>query len=158
MRQLEPTDLTFFETSPYRIIGRAHVAAPPDRVFASFADPGEWSKWFPLLKRAEWIKGTGGIGSERQVTMGAGLGTFRERFIAWEPGVRYAFTMFETTSPLVKQLAEEYRLSPEDGGTRVDWVMAASPNLLGRITWMPMKALTGSLFRRGGVKLDALLR
>ncbi|HEY4178712.1 MAG TPA: SRPBCC family protein [Kofleriaceae bacterium] len=158
MRSLAPSDLAFFRTSPYRVVGRVRLSASPDRVFASFADPDDWPKWFPLMKSAAWLSRTGGIGSEREVRMGAGLGTFRERFIAWEPGARYSFTMFETSSPLVTQLAEDYRLSPDGMGTRVDWIMAATPNLLGRIAWPPMKVLMGSLFRRGGVKLEALLR
>jgi uncharacterized protein YndB with AHSA1/START domain len=154
---LEPTTLDFFETSAHRIVGRAHLSASPDRVFASFADPAEWPKWFPMLRRATWTEGTGGLGSAREVQMGGGLGVFRERFIAWEPGVRFAFTMFETSSPLVKQMAEDYRLSPQDGGTRLDWVMAASPSTLGRFTWPVTKALMNSFFRRGGKRLEALL-
>ena len=158
MRSLEATNLEFFETSKHRIVGRAHLSASPERVFASFAEPSEWPKWFPMLRSATWIGQAGGVGSEREVRMGGGLGVFRERFIAWEPGVRYSFTMFETSSPLVNQLAEDYRLAPEDGGTRLDWVMAGAPTTIGRIAWPVTKALLGSFFRRGGKKLETLLR
>jgi uncharacterized protein YndB with AHSA1/START domain len=158
MRSLKPTDLEFFETSKHRITGSAHLSASADRVFASFADPSEWPRWFPMLRSATWIKDTGGVGAEREVKMGGGLGVFRERFIAWDPGVRYSFTMFATTSPLVTSLAEDYRLTPEDGGTRLDWVMAGAPTTIGRIAWPLTKALLGNFFRRGGKKLETLLR
>lgn len=157
MRSLEPTTLAFFETSSHRIVGRARVSASPTEVFASFAEPGEWTKWFPLLRRATWIKGSGGVGSEREVQMGAGLGVFRERFIAWEPGVRFSFTMFETSSPLVAQLAEDYRLAPDGGGTQIDWVMAGRPSTIGRVAWPLTKVMMNQFFRRGGKKLEALL-
>ena len=157
MRSLNPTDLDFFTTSAHRIVGRRHISASPERVFGSFAEPSEWPKWFPMLRRATWLKGTGGLGSEREVKMGGGLGVFRERFIVWEPGARFSFTMFETTSPLVDQLAEDYRLTPEGDGTRLDWVMAGRPTTIGRVAWPVTKAMMGYFFRRGGKQLDALL-
>lgn len=158
MRTLTPVDLEFFTTASHRIVGRARLSASPDKVFASFARPQDWPAWFPMLRSATWLDGTGGVGATREVKMGGGLGVFRERFIAWEPGVRYAFSMFETTSPLVTQLGEDYRLSPDGTGTQLDWVMAASPTTLGKIAWPGMKALMSNFFRRGGKKLEQHLR
>ncbi|MFT3700148.1 MAG: SRPBCC family protein [Kofleriaceae bacterium] len=158
MRTLAPVDLDFFETASRKIVGRAHLSASPDKVFASFARPDEWRTWFPMLRSATWINGEGGLNSEREVKMGGGLGVFRERFIAWQPGVRFSFTMFETSSPLVTQMGEDYRLSPDGTGTQLDWVMAATLTTLGTIAWPATKALMGSFFRRGGKKLEAHLR
>ena len=156
MKTLEPTDLAFFDSAPLRIVATARFAVPPAHVFEAFADPGTWPRWFPLMTRAAWTKGEASVGAERDVALTL-LGTFRERIIAWEPGKRFAFTMVGSTSPLADRLAEDYRLSPDAGGTRLDWVMAGHPTSVGKLLTPAVRAMMRQIFRRAGKNLDHLL-
>ncbi len=145
MKPMAPVDLDYLDRAPMRVQLSATVAAPPATVFAAFADPADWTRWWPMMHRAAWTKGQGGVGSERQVALRL-FGKFEERFIAWEPGARFAFTMIGSTSPMATQMAEDYRLTAVDGGTRIDWTMAATPTGLGRAM---RPALTRVLGRMG---------
>jgi uncharacterized protein YndB with AHSA1/START domain len=153
VKTLEPADLGFFARAAQRIVATAHVSVPPERVFASFAEPAEWTRWFPLMTAARWVGGTPGVGAEREVAL-TGLGRFRERMIAWEPGRRFAFTMIGSTSPLASQIAEDYQLHAERAGTRIEWIMAATPTSAGRLLRTPTRLLMQSLFARGGRNLE----
>ncbi len=156
MKSLGPTDLAFFDHAALRVTGTAQLSVPPARVFASLADPSDWPRWFPLMTQARWVSGQPGLGAEREVTLTA-LGRFRERFIAWQPGERFSFTMIGSTSPLAVQLAEDYRLTGDGRGTRLDWVMAATPTGLGKLLAGPTRAMMQRVFARGGRNLEHLL-
>jgi uncharacterized protein YndB with AHSA1/START domain len=156
MKQLAPADLGFLDTAPLRITGSARLAASPDHVFASFADAPQWLRWWPMMTRCTWTVDTAAVGAEREVAVRL-LGRFRERMIAWQPGARFAFTMIGSTSPAASQLAEDYRLSADGGGTRIDWVLAAQPSAFGRVASPVMRALLGWMFRRGMERFEHLL-
>lgn len=157
MKTLTPTDLAYFDDAPVRIVSSTTLPATPAEVFAIFADITSWPSWFPMMKRAAWSgEARGGLGAEREVTMRM-LGRFRERMIAWDPGARFAFTMIGSTSPLVRQLAEDYRLTAVDGGTRLDWVMAATPTTIGKLGMPVMRRIMLRIFERAGRRLRARL-
>jgi hypothetical protein len=65
--------------------------------------------------------------------------------------------MIGTTSPLVKRVGEDYRLTPVAKGTRLDWVFAAIPSTLGNVTRPVTRRIVRHMFRRGIPKLDRLL-
>ena len=144
---MTPVELDFFERAPMRVTVTATVPAAPATVFSAFADPGDWTRWWPMMHRAAWTKGAGGVGSERVVALRL-FGRFEERFIAWEPGARFAFTMIASTSPMATQLAEDYRLIAVDGGTRIDWTMAAAPSGLGRAVRPALTRVMGRMGRQ----------
>lgn len=155
MKTLAPTDLDFFDSAPVRIVASATIPTRPAVLFDLFADVASWPAWFPMMKRAAWHGGrSGGLGAEREVALRL-LGRFHERMIAWEPGARFSFTMIGTTSPLVRQLAEDYRLTAVDGGTRLDWVLAATPTTIGKASMPMMRVIMRRLFARAGKRLRA---
>src|SRR5687768_4114357 len=85
------------------------------------------------MYRAEWVSAqTSGVGAEREVYLRL-LGAYRERFIAWEPGARFSFTMTASSTPMVHALLEDFVFTDEGAHTRVDWVLAADPRLLGKL-------------------------
>ena len=153
MKTLEPTDLDFFDAAPVRIVASTTIPTTPAALFDVFADITSWPSWFPMMKRAAWQGGrSGGLGAEREVALHL-LGRFRERMIAWQPGARFAFTMIGSTSPLVRHLAEDYKVSAVDGGTRLDWVMAATPTTLGKAGMPMMRVIMRRLFAKAGQRL-----
>lgn len=159
MIRLPPQSVDFFERAPLKVQERAVVAKSPDEVFAAFADAPSWPRWFPLMTRCDWVSTeTSGVGAERVVHLTL-LGTYRERFIAWEPGRRFSFTMTETSSPLARALAEDFRFSPVDGGaaTAIDWTLAAEPRLVGRIARPILVATMKRVFRESGHRLSRFL-
>jgi hypothetical protein len=157
VRKLDPVSLSFFDDAPFRVVTTIRLAVPPERVFATLAEPETWPRWFPMMSRAAWTSpNTAAIGAEREVAVRA-FGTFRERFIAWQPGVRYAFTMIGTTSPLVDAMAEDYRLSAVGGGTQLEWVLAARPTRLGNAVKPVLRAIIRRIGAGAGRRLARYL-
>ncbi len=155
MKTLTPTDLEYFDRAPVRIVASTTIPTSPATLFDLFADVASWPTWFPMMKRAAWSGGrSGGLGAEREVALRL-LGRFRERMIAWEPGARFAFTMIGTTSPLVRQVAEDYRVTAVDGGTRLDWALAATPTTIGKAGMPMMRVIMRRLFAGAGNRLRA---
>ena len=150
--------LAEIETAPFRVHETARFEASPDALFARMVDPRSWLEWFPLMYRADWVtQKTNGVGAEREVALRV-FGKYRERMLAWEPGERFAFTMTASTSPLVKRMAEDWRMSREGNGVRLDWTVGGYPTTLGRAGAPALRAVLSRLFAGGGAKLDKLLR
>lgn len=159
MIELRSETLDFFERASLRVSETAKVAATPARVFAAFADVGSWPAWFPLMYRAEWISGSGGVGSEREVALRL-LGAYRERFIAWDVGSRFSFTMTASSSPLAKAIGEDFRFTALDGGraTEIAWTLAADPTWLGKVLEPALRGVMRRVFLKSGVALEKHLR
>lgn len=159
MFRLAPQPLEFVDSAPLRVSDSAVVRASPERVFRAFADTASWPKWFPLMTKAKWVSDAHeGIGAEREVTLTL-LGTYREKFIAWEPEKRFAFTMTKSSSPLARAICEDFQFTAEDGGaaTRIDWVLAADPRAIGKVLRPVLEQTMKRVFRRSGPKLQAYL-
>lgn len=160
MIALRPETLDFLERAPLRVSQSATIGATPLRVFAVFADAPSWPRWFPLMHRASWSSPEiEQVGAVREVAL-HGLGIYRERFIAWEPGSRFAFTMTETSSPLARAIVEDFQMSPVRDGeaTRLSWTLAAEPTTVGRVAKPFVEGIMRRVFLASGPRLEAYLR
>lgn len=143
MRDMVPMTLDDAAAAPFRVAVTTLLDADPHAVFAELGDP---SLWFPMMRRSVWRTGaTSGVGAEREVDV-LGFGRFRERMLVWEPGARVAFTMIATTSPLIARMSEDWRMSRADGRTRVEAIITASPTTLGRLAQPVLRRVVATVF------------
>lgn len=120
MPKLNPKDLPYLDAAAHRLDFSRVVPAPPERVFAVLEDLDSWAKWFVDFKRAEKTSaGPLGVGATRRVWVGPL--SLEERFVAWEPGRRFSFTMLDMNLPLLASMLEDWQLTPVEGGTKVDY-------------------------------------
>ncbi len=119
---LRPEDLSFPDRALVRLAFSRVVPAPPERVFDVLADHDAWERWFVDFKKAS-VTGEvrEGVGTRRRVWVGPMV--LDERFIAWERGSRFSFTMVASNLPILSAMVEDWRLVPVEGGTRVDYAV-----------------------------------
>lgn len=158
MRELPPVELDWIARAPNVVKVSARFTAPPAKVFAAFADAATWPRWFPLMSSAAYADAAGGgLGRERTVKLRT-LGTFRERFIAWDDPGRYAFTAVATSSPMLKRFGEDYRLTADGSGTRFDWTMGAELRGVAKAGAPILRMIMRRLLTRAARKLEARLQ
>ncbi len=158
MRDMQPMTLADIAAAPFRLTKTARFDTTPEALWAQLIDPATWLRWFPLMYRAEWITPqTSGVGATRDVALRV-FGTYREQMIAWEPNARFSFTMTGSTSPLVSRMAEDWRLTRDGSGVRLDWTVGATPTTLGRVGAPALRGVLSRLFAGGRPKLEKLLR
>lgn len=111
---LTEQDADWAGAAPVHHSGEAVVNADPATVFATLADHASWPQWFRGLTRAVPDGDGSGVGATRTVWVGPAR--VRERFVAWEPGRRFAFCGIEANTPGLKSLVEVIDLRPADEG------------------------------------------
>lgn len=109
-----------------------HSAAPPETVFEILADGAGWSRWAgPIIVKSWWEReGTpapGGVGAIRGLGL-KGLGS-REEILAYEPSTHHAYTILSGLP--VRDYRADVRLTPDNGGTRIEWSGSFTPKLPG---------------------------
>jgi uncharacterized protein YndB with AHSA1/START domain len=135
----------------------ATLAAPRDRVFAAFADPAGWPAWFPNVQAAAYLTPPPhGVGTIREARV---AGTrWREEMIAWDDGVRWAWTVLQATVPLASAQVESFAFADAPGGgTRVEWTLALEPRLVARLGARFTPATLARMLERATAALDARL-
>jgi uncharacterized protein YndB with AHSA1/START domain len=150
-----PTELDFTTSSPHRLVFDAIAEAPPSRVFDIFARGEGQEKWFADFKACRWTSPEPyKVGTTREIQLK--LLTVKERFVAWEEGVRVAFSIDAITIPLVKRMMEDFQLEAVgEKGTRVVWTVHYEPTLVMRPVHPVAKMVFGKMFR---TSLDGLVK
>ncbi len=126
MRATERRPIDWAERAPLVVQATATSAAPPDAVFAVLADHERWPEWFPNVRKVVVTGAASGVGATRRVHIpGAAVD---EVFIAWEPGVRWAFTGTAAKPGFLTSIVEDCRLEPVEGGTAISYTMYLEPS------------------------------
>lgn len=95
------------------------IAAPPEAVWARIADHESWTDWFTTLDKVE-VTGVGtGVGGNRTVTVRKL--PIEEEFTAWDLNERFAFAITKSSLPILEALAEDVRIVPTAGGSKVTY-------------------------------------
>ena len=127
MATYQPEDITFADRAPITAEGVGIVAGTPAEVWAALVDYPAWPTWFGNLKSCEPTSTPAtGIGSTRRVVLTGGI-AFDERFIAWDEGELWSFTVI-SGPPVFNRLVERVTITPlDERRTEVRYRMAIEP-------------------------------
>jgi uncharacterized protein YndB with AHSA1/START domain len=154
---LRREDLGFIERAPIVQVAEATLAAPRGAVFAALADAAAWPRWFPNVRTARYTTAPPhGVGTIREANVGGTM--WSEEMIAWEPEVRWAWTVVAASVPFARAQVESFELRPAPPGTRVRWTLALEPRLLARLSAPWLGRSMRRLFGRAMHNLDDVLR
>lgn len=150
-RRLRPVGIDFVETAPVRLVFAREIRAAPERVYRALAEdvPG-WSDWFSAVTSARPTD----LGREVRLRGGT---WFEETVLAAKEAEVYAYRVDATNAPGLRALAEEWRLTPAGGGTRVQWTFAVDGTAALRLLLTVGRAGLGRAFRDAVTALDRRL-
>lgn len=153
-----PVDLDFVDSAPLRFVSEVEIAASPEQVFNIFEDENAWPKWFDDIVKVEWTSpkpygvGTTRIGTLKRMTV-------HEKFIAWDPGRRFAFCLTAATLPIAHAFCEDYRLKPlGNGKTRFTYTIACEPRWLLKLAGPLGRRMMDTMLRKAAHSLAAFMQ
>jgi len=149
MPTLTPRDTDFIESASTRITTVVTVNATPDEVWAVIADNERWPEWFPAAKQCRTTSAEAqGVGSTRWIHFD--LFKVNERFVAWDPPHRWAFTLLDANLPGIISVVEQALIEPAgDGKTVLTYVVAADVAPYIRPLVPVLRWRLGTLFKKG---------
>lgn len=155
--ELRREDMGFIERARDVHVVASTLAAPRARVFAAFADPTGWPDWFPNVQAATYrTPPPHGVGTIREARVGGT--TWVEEMIAWDDGVRWAWTVLRATVPLASAQVESFAFADTPGGgTRIEWTLALDPRLVARLGARFAGPTIERMLARATAALDARL-
>jgi uncharacterized protein YndB with AHSA1/START domain len=164
MPKLTPREVDFVDTAPIQITTNVTVNGTPEEVWAVLIDNERWPEWFSAAKECRTTSDEPqGVGSTRWIHVD--LFKVNERFVAWDPPHRWAFTILDLNLPGVISVVERALIKPTgEGKTEVSYTMASEvapylrplvPLLRWRLSAMFAKGLAGIEQRVAGLRKAA---
>ncbi|MFI5685322.1 SRPBCC family protein [Streptomyces sp. NPDC051636] len=149
--RLRPVGTDFVGTAPVRLVFAREMAAAPEAVFHALAEdvPG-WAQWFSAVTSARPTEGG------REIRLRGGT-RFEESVLAARAPEVYAYRVDVTNVPGARAWAEEWRLAPAGGGTRVRMAFALDGTAAFRLVCVLARPGVGRAFRDAVTALDRRL-
>jgi hypothetical protein len=111
---LKASHLEDIGTMRYHLSTQRVVAAAASRVFDILSTGEQQHVWARGYRQTVWLTPPPyGVGSVRDIRLN--WIAVRERFLAWEPGARFAFSADRMTMPLASQMIEDITMRPLSG-------------------------------------------
>jgi hypothetical protein len=151
---LDACELDFCDGSPRRIVNEAVIGLDAARTFVMLSSAEELGTWLHDFVACRWTSAPPhGVGSTRVVDLK--LLSVKERFIAWQPGERLAFTITATSLPIFTRAVEDLQLSPVGADSpRVRWTVHYElPRAMRPFDFLA-RAIFGRLFARSAENLS----
>jgi uncharacterized protein YndB with AHSA1/START domain len=127
-----------------RVAAEATTGAAPETVWALVSDARRYPEWGPWSTAGFATAGPGGgpgIGAVHWVrSAGRSYGRHVpsiERIVAFEPGRHLAYEVVGGIP--VRNYRADVTLTPEAGGTHIDWTAAWDATLMGRLVWRQLR-------------------
>lgn len=139
------------------------IAAPPEKIFPYVSDlklGGEWSpfeKVDPNMKK-EFVGESNQVGSKLNFTGNKEAGSGSLEILKIVPN-EYVQIRLIMTAPLKADNIVEYRLTPEDHGTRFTWSMYGNGGYVGKLVtfFIDCEKMVIDQFRKGFDNLKAIV-
>lgn len=109
----------WIDSAPILVERSRKMAATPSEVWRYIADHETWPDWFEALSKVEVTGAPTGVGGQRRAS--AGPFSFDEMFTAWDENERFAFAVVRSNLPFLAGMAEEVRIDPIAGGSKVTY-------------------------------------
>lgn len=125
-----PSELDYVVIAPYCMENEIQIEVPPAKVFQILSE-SNWGDWFVDFQSVEWTSQPPyRVGSTRTVTLKSLA--VKERFLAWDPGRRFSFSIDAISLPLLEGMMEDMQLEPRKDGsaTHFRWRVFYTPNPL----------------------------
>ena len=145
----------------FRIERTASIAAPPEKVFPLINDFQQWPAWSPWEKIDPTLKRSysgpqAGVGAVYAWQGNNEVGTGRMEITGSQPVSKVEIKL-DFQMPFEAHNTAEFTLSPENGGTRVTWVMYGPSPYTHRLmqVFFDMDDMVGGKFDQGLANLKS---